>query len=48
MSAVAESTVKQAALDWLRELGYGIKFGTEIAAGALISYFFPTACGNAL
>ena len=37
MSAVAESTVEQAALDWFRELGYGIKFGPEIAAGELFA-----------
>ncbi len=37
MSAVAESTLEQAALDWFKELGYGIKFGPEIAAGELFA-----------
>jgi type I restriction enzyme R subunit len=37
MSAVAESTVEQAALDWFKELGYDIKYGPEIAAGELFA-----------
>ncbi len=33
MSRFTESTVEQAALDWLRDLGYSIAFGGDIAPG---------------
>jgi type I restriction enzyme R subunit len=31
----AESTVEQAALDWLQNLGYAVKHGSDIAPGEL-------------
>ena len=33
MITFAESTIEQAALDWLQELGYDYAFGSEIVAG---------------
>jgi type I restriction enzyme R subunit len=36
-SSFSESTVEDAALDWLAELGWAVKHGPEIAPGELFA-----------
>ena len=36
MTTFTESTIEQAAIDWLKELGYGYAFGPEIAFDGVI------------
>ncbi|MCL4272253.1 MAG: hypothetical protein KJZ77_00150 [Anaerolineales bacterium] len=36
MSTFTESTIEQAAIDWLQELGYSYVFGPEIALGDIV------------
>jgi hypothetical protein len=36
MSNFTESTIEQAAIDWLQDLGYSYAFGPEIALGDIV------------
>ena len=36
-TSFAESTIEQAAIDWLKELGYEYVFGPEIAFDGVLS-----------